>query len=183
MVKAVRDATTDWNYSAISIGYPGVVTHGQPAQEPQHLAPGWVGFDFEKALGHPVRIINDAALQALGAYSGGHMLFLGLGTGLGAAMVVDGVVVPMEIGHLPYRRGRSYEYYVGEAWLDKHGKRKWREHVTDVVALFRSAFEPDEIVIGGGNARLLHHLPPDTRIASEEAAMKGGVRLWEGDGS
>jgi polyphosphate glucokinase len=183
MVDAVREATTKWNYRVISIGYPGVVTDGQPTEEPQHLGHGWVGFDFEKALSHPVRIINDAALQALGAHSGGRMLFLGLGTGLGSAMVVNGTVIPMELGHLPYRRGRSYEDYVGEAWLQKHGKRKWRKHVDDVVALFRAALEPEDVVIGGGNARLLGPLPPNTRIASEEAAVKGGVRLWEGDGS
>jgi polyphosphate glucokinase len=182
MVAAVRDATAGWPYTAVSIGYPGVVARGRPAREPANIGRGWVGFDFEQAFGRPVRVINDAALQALGAYAGGRMLFLGFGTGLGSAMVVDGVVVPMELGHLPYYDGRTYENYVGAAALAKYGKRAWRRDVANVIALFRAAFEPDYIVLGGGHARLLTPLvtsrTPDLRLIDERAALVGGHRLW-----
>ncbi len=185
MVTAVRDATAGWPYTVVSIGYPGVVAHGRPAREPANIGRGWVGFDFEQAFGRPVRVINDAALQALGAYAGERMLFLGFGTGLGSAMVVDGVVVPMELGHLPYRHGRTYEDYVGAAGLAKYGKRAWRRHVADVIALFRAAFEPDHIVLGGGHAHLLARLitprTPDLRLIDERAALVGGHRLWNAE--
>jgi len=181
MVKAVRGATAGWDYAAISLGYPGVVLHGRIASEPINLGPGWVGFTFSKAFPRPVRILNDAAMQALGSYKGGRMLFLGLGTGLGTALIVDGVLAPMEIAHLPYRKGRTYEDYVGRAGLRRLGKRRWREHVTDVITMFRTALEVDDVVIGGGNAKLLTSVPGGVRIGGNADAFLGGVRLWTSD--
>jgi len=178
MVAAVRGATTDWQYSVASIGYPGPVLHGKPVMEPFNLGPGWVGFNFEKALGCPVRVINDAAMQALGHYEGGRMLFLGLGTGLGSAMIVDGVLEPMELAHLPYKRGRTYEDYVGIRGLKRLGRKKWREHVFDVVKLLRAALEADYVVLGGGNVKQLKKLPPGARMGDNSYAFRGGVRLW-----
>src|SRR5512141_896871 len=146
MVAAVRAATAGWQYEAVSIGYPGPVVHGRPLSEPHNLGRGWVGFDFKKAFGgRPVKMINDAAMQALGSYKGRRMLFLGLGTGLGSALIIDGVLEPMELGHLPYRKGRTYEDYVGQAGLERLGKKKWRRHVLDVVARLAAALEPDDI--------------------------------------
>jgi polyphosphate glucokinase len=179
MVAAVREATAGWKYSAISIGYPGPVLHGRPLAEPHNLGSGWVGFDYEKALGSPVKIVNDAAMQALGSYEGGRMLFLGLGTGLGSAMIVDGVLEPMELAHLPYRRGRTYEDYIGLAGLDRLGKKKWRQRVFDVTEQLKSAMEADYVVLGGGNARLLKNLPKGARLGDNANAFKGGVRLWK----
>src|SRR5437867_2817888 len=160
MVAAVRAATAGWKYDAVSIGYPGPVVHGHPVAEPHHLGRGWVGFNFRKAFGRPVKIINDAAMQALGSYRGGRMLFLGLGTGLGSALIVDGVLEPMELAHLPYKKDRTYEDYVGLAGLKRLGRKKWRRHVDDVVEQLKAALQADYVVLGGGNARLLKKFPP-----------------------
>lgn len=178
MVKEVQRLTADWSYSAVSIGFPGLVVHGRIAGEPQNLGPGWVGFDFGNAFGHPVRIINDAAMQALGSFRQGTLLFLGLGTGLGAALVVDGKVLPTELAHLPYRDG-SFENYVGKRALARDGKKKWRKRVADVVARLSAALLPDEVVLGGGNVSLLKQLPPMCRAGSNAKAFDGGFRLWD----
>jgi len=178
MVAAVKKLAQGWKYDAVSIGYPGVVIHGRPVSEPRNLGKGWVGFDYRAAFGKPVKIINDAAMQALGSYKGGKMLYLGLGTGLGSAMIVDGLVEPMELAHLPYKKG-TYEDYVGLRGLEKRGKKKWRRHVEDVVARLSAALEPDDIVLGGGNARKLKHLPPGSRLGDNANAFLGGFRLWE----
>ena len=179
MVSAVRAATVGWEYDAISIGYPGPVIHNRPLCDPHNLGRGWVGFDFRKAFsGRPVKMINDAAMQALGSYRGKRMLFLGLGTGLGSALVVDGVLEPMELAHLPYKKNRSYEDYVGIAGLKRLGKRKWRRHVNDVVKLLRTALEADYVVLGGGNSKRLGKLPPETYLGDNANAFRGGVRLW-----
>ncbi len=179
MVKEVRKATSDWQYSCVSIGYPGPVIHGHPLSEPHNLGSGWVGFDFKKAFGCPVKVINDAAMQALGIYHGGRMLFLGLGTGLGSAMIVDGVLEPMEIAHLPYKKGRTYEDYLGLRGLQRLGKKKWRRHVADVVDQLKNVLEVNYVILGGGNARLLKKLPPGSQLGSNATAFVGGMRLWE----
>jgi len=179
MVKDVKKAAAGWDYSAVSIGYPGAVIHNRPVAEPHNLARGWVGFDFRKAFGHPVKVINDAAMQALGGYEGGRMLFLGLGTGLGSAMIVDGILEPMELAHLPYKSGRTYEDYVGIRGLKRLGKKKWRRHVADVVERLRAALEADYVVLGGGNAKLLKKLPPGTRLGDNNNAFRGGFRMWQ----
>ena len=179
MVQAVRKATTDWKYEAVSIGYPGPVVHGKPVAEPVNLGGGWVRFSFEKAFGCPVKMINDAAMQALGGYHGGRMLFLGLGTGLGSAMIVDGIIEPMELAHLPYKK-RTYEDYVGERGHKRLGKKKWRLEVAQVIQLFKAAFEPEYIVVGGGNARLLKTLPRGVRLGDNNNAFRGGFKLWSG---
>lgn len=182
MVEKVRDLAGDWSYSAISIGYPGLVVHDRIATEPRNLGRGWVGFDFGAAFGLPVKLINDAAMQALGGYEGGSMLFLGLGTGLGSAMIVDGQIEPMELGHLPYRKGRTYEDYVGAAGLKRLGQQKWRKHVWAMVDLLRGALEPDSVVVGGGNAARLTSLPPGVRLGDNANAFVGGFRLWQEGG-
>ena len=179
MVRKVRQATIGWRYSVVSIGYPGPVLHGMPVSEPVNLGGGWVGFDFKKAFGHPVRLINDAAMQALGSYKGGRMLFLGLGTGLGSALIVDGVLEPMELAHLPYKKGQTYEDRVGEAALERFGKKKWRRDVADVVTRLQAALEADDVVVGGGNAKLLRTLPKGVRLGSNANAFVGGYRLWK----
>src|SRR5712691_6758784 len=166
MVRDVRKGTTAWRYSVVSIGYPGPVLHGKPVSEPANLGGGWVGFDFTKAFGCPVRVINDAAMQALGSYKGGRMLFLGLGTGLGSALIVDGALEPMELAHLPYKKGRTYEDWVGKAALSRFGKKKWRLSVTDVVKRLQTALEADDVVIGGGNAKMLRTLPTGGRLGA-----------------
>lgn len=178
MVAAVRKATAGWDYSAISIGYPGTVVHDRIATEPHNLAPGWLGFDFKKAFGRPIKLINDAAMQALGSYRGGRMLFLGLGTGLGSAMIVDGILEPMEIAHLPYKNGRTYEDYVGLAGMERSGKKKWRQHVLDVVQRLKAALEADYVVLGGGNAKQMKKLPPGVELGDNTNAFRGGFRLW-----
>ena len=178
MVSAVRAATIDWKYDAVSIGYPGPVVHGRPLTEPYHLARGWVGFDFKKAFNRPIKIVNDAAMQALGSYQGGRMLFLGLGTGLGSALIVDNVLEPMELAHLPYKRGRSYEDCVGMASLKRLGKKKWRHQVKEIVQQLKAAVQVDYVVLGGGDARLLKKLPPGTRLGNNANAIQGGYRLW-----
>jgi polyphosphate glucokinase len=179
MVQKVRQETTGWRYSAVSIGYPGPVLHGKPLSEPINLGGGWVGFDFVKAFGHPVRVINDAAMQALGSYKGGRMLFLGLGTGLGSALIVDGALEPMELAHLPYKKGQTYEDRVGKAALKRFGKKKWRREVADVVTRLKAALEADDVVVGGGNAKLLSTLPKGVRLGSNANAFVGGYRLWK----
>ena len=183
MVEAVRQLSSGWTYGAISLGYPGLVVHGRIAAEPRNLGRGWVGFDFGKAFGCPVRLINDAAMQALGDYRGGRMLFLGLGTGLGSAMIVDGRIEPMELAHLPYRKGRSYEDYLGESGLERLGEVKWRKHVWAVVEQLRAALEPDSVVIGGGNARRLKRTPRGVRLGDNARAFVGGFRLWHTEGA
>lgn len=180
MVAGVKQAATDWNYEAISIGYPGPVYEGHVVAEPMNLGAGWLHFDFAEAFGKPVKLYNDAAMQALGSYEGGKMLFLGLGTGLGTAMVVEGVVAPMEIGHLPYRK-RTYEDYLGLRGLERFGKKKWRKLVFDVVDKLTMALQPTDIVLGGGNAKELKELPPLCRLGTNANAFKGGFRLWQSD--
>lgn len=177
MVQQVRALAAGWDHDVISIGYPGPVRDGQPSGEPPNLGRGWVGFDFARAFGKPVKLINDAAMQALGSYAHGKMLFLGLGTGLGTTLIVDGVIVPMELGHLPYRDA-SFEHYVGEHALLRDGKRKWRRRVADVVARLSAALLPDEVVLGGGNVRWLKQLPPLCRAGDNANAFEGGFRLW-----
>jgi polyphosphate glucokinase len=180
MVSGVKKLAAGWMYDAVSIGYPGPVLRGRPVAEPYNLGRGWVGFDFAAAFGRPVQVVNDAAMQALGSYKGGKMLFLGLGTGLGTAMIVEGIVEPMELGHLPYKKG-TYEDYVGRAGLKRHGKKKWRRHVADVVARLIAALEPDDTVIGGGNVGKLDALPPHSRAGDNSNAFRGGFRLWGDD--
>jgi predicted NBD/HSP70 family sugar kinase len=167
-----------WTCEVASIGVPGPVLHGKLVAEPPNLGPGWVGFDFAAAFACPVKVINDAAMQALGSYEGGKMLFLGLGTGLGSTMIVDGIVEPMELGHLPYRK-KTYEEYVGVRGLKRYGKKKWRSYVMDVVARLRAALQPDDIVLGGGNVHKLKELPPGCRAGDNANAFRGGFRLWE----
>jgi hypothetical protein len=179
MVQGVLEMAADWRFDAISIGYPGVVRRGAPAQEPHHLAPGWVGFDFEAAFGRPVRIVNDAAMQALGSYQGGKMLFLGLGTGLGSALIVDGHIVAMELGHLRRSKRHDYEDLLGKRGYKRLGRRKWRRKVHAVVEGFGAALLPDEIVVGGGQADRLRKLPPRSRRGNNAAAFLGGFRLWD----
>jgi polyphosphate glucokinase len=178
MVSGVKKLAGDWSYDKVSIGYPGPVHRNSVVSEPHNLGQGWVGFDFSKAFGCPVKIINDAAMQALGSYKGGKLLFLGLGTGLGSAVIADGIVEPMELGHLAYKKA-TYEDYVGERGLERMGKKKWRKHVEIVVAYFIAALEPDDVVLGGGNVAKLDHLPPDCRAGNNANAFTGGFRLWE----
>jgi polyphosphate glucokinase len=179
MVVGVKALVAGWNYEVVSIGYPGVVIGGRPLHEPRNLGGGWVGFDFAKAFGCRVKIINDAAMQALGSYEGGRMLFLGLGTGLGSAMIVDGIPEPMELAHLPYKKGRTYEEYLGRQALKRLGKKRWRRHLADVVGRFMAALEADYIVLGGGNAKKVGELPPGARLGANTNAFVGGFRLWE----
>jgi len=183
MVKEVRKVTEGWDYSGVSIGYPGPVIHGRPLCDPHNLGRGWVGFDFKKAFGRPVRILNDAAMQALGIYKGGRMLFLGLGTGLGSAMIVDGILEPMEVAHPPYKKGRTFEDYLGLRGLKRMGKKKWRRYVAAVVEELKNALEADYVVLGGGNAKLLKKLPPGARLGDNSTAFTGGFRLWEEPGA
>jgi polyphosphate glucokinase len=179
MVRDVRVSTRGWDYTAVSIGFPGPVVHNQPITEPHNLGRGWVGFNFRKAFGRPVRLINDAAMQALGSYEGGRMLFLGLGTGLGSAMIVDGILEPMELAHLPYKKRWTYEDYVGLRGLKRLDKKKWRRHVADVVQKLKVALEADYVVLGGGNAKLLKKLPPGARLGDNNNSFRGGFRLWQ----
>jgi polyphosphate glucokinase len=178
MVEKVKEATQGWDYDAVSVGFPGPVRDGRPAHEPKNLGSGWVGFDFDAAFGKPVRVINDAAMQALGSYEGGRMLFLGLGTGLGSALVFEGVLAPLELAHLPYRKGETYEDYIGLRGYERMGRKKWQEHVEDVVALLKHGLQADYVVLGGGQTKKLTSLPPDTRVGSNANAITGGLRLW-----
>lgn len=177
MVSEVHKMVADWDYDAISIGYPGPVLHDQPVLDPWNLGKGWVAFNYKKAFKCPVKIINDAAMQALGGYRSGKMLFLGLGTGLGSALIAEGQILPMELAHLPYKSS-TFEDYVGLRGLQKYGKKKWRKYVADVTARLIAALEPDEVVLGGGNVRLLKKLPPLCRAGNNDNAFEGGFRLW-----
>ncbi|MFZ3217090.1 MAG: ROK family protein [Candidatus Acidiferrales bacterium] len=178
MVRVVKQATRSWKYDCIAIGYPGPVINGHPLREPHNLGGGWMGFDFRKAFGHPIKIINDASMQALGSYKGGRMLFLGLGTGLGSAMVVDGILEPMELAHLAYKDGKTYEDYLGLRGLEKLGKKKWRRHAFKITKKLMAALEASYVVLGGGNARKLKKLPPGARLGTNENAFRGGFQLW-----
>jgi polyphosphate glucokinase len=177
MVAGVKKLAVDWKFAAISAGYPGPVLHNRPVTEPHNLAKGWTTFDFQRAFKCPMKFINDAAMQALGSYRGGKMLFLGLGTGLGTTMIVDGIVEPMELAHLPYKKA-TYEDYIGLRGLKKRGLEKWSKHVADVVEQLIAALEPDDIVLGGGNAKLLKKLPKPCRLGDNANAFLGGFRLW-----
>jgi polyphosphate glucokinase len=181
MVREVKAATRHWKYDRVSIGYPAPVAAGRPVREPHNLGGGWVGFNYRKAFGCPVKIINDAAMQALGSYHGRRMLFLGLGTGLGSAMIVNGNLEPMELAHLPYKHGKTYEDYLGIRGFKRLGKKKWRKEVCKVTQRLITALEADYVVLGGGNARKLKKLPPGARMGNNENAMLGGFRLWEGE--
>jgi len=179
MVDSVKQATADWSYDVVSIGYPGPVRDGRPVVEPKNLAGGWVKCNFQQAFGAPVKMINDAAMQALGSYECGRMLFLGLGTGLGSALITDGVLVPMELAHLRYRKGGTYEDFVGVRGLKRYGKKKWSRYVLDVVSALRDALQADYVVLGGGNAKRLKELPAWIRVGNNDLAFVGGFRLWE----
>ena len=179
MVREVKALTQDWSYDAISIGYPGVVVRDRVVKEPRNLGRGWKGFDFAKAFGKPTRVVNDALMQALGGYEGGRMLFLGLGTGMGTAMIADGVMLPMELAHLPYQNGKTFEEIVGAAGRKRLGRDSWRAHVADVVARLTAALQPDYVVLGGGNVDKLEKLPPKARRGNNADAFKGGFRLWD----
>lgn len=178
MTEAIRRATANWPHDVVSIGYPGPVRDGRIQLEPRNLGLGWVDYDFAKELGKPVRIINDAAMQALGSYEGGRMLFLGLGTGLGSALIVDKTIAPLELAHLPYRKGRSFEDYVGQRGLVRRGKKKWQLAVEDVVARLQAAMQADSVVLGGGNVKKLTRMPPGVRLGDNRNAFLGGFRLW-----
>jgi polyphosphate glucokinase len=178
MATWVRKAAKDWPHDVATIGYPGPVVHCRPFREPHNLGKGWVGFDYGKALGCPVKIINDAAMQAIGSYEGGRMLFLGLGTGLGSAMIVNGVVEPMELAHLPYKHGKTYEDYLGLRGLQRMGKKKWRRYVARIVKELKAALDADYVVLGGGNVKKIKTLPSKTRLGANGNAFLGGYRLW-----
>jgi len=179
LIRAVQKLARGWSFEAVSIGFPGPVRDGRPTREPWNLGTGWVGYDFESAFGCPTQLVNDAAMQALGSYAGRSMLFLGLGTGLGSALVVSGLLVAMELAHLPYRKERSYEDYLGEQGLERRGQQKWSRSVEDVTRRFRDAFLVEEVVLGGGNVRLLETLPAGCRRGDNADAFDGGFRLWE----
>jgi polyphosphate glucokinase len=179
MVDIVKKASKSWDYDFISLGYPGPIINNHPLREPHNLGSGWVDFNFEKAFGRPVRMINDAAMQAIGSYEGRRMLFLGLGTGLGSAMIVDGFLQPMELAHLGYKKGKTYEDYLGLRGLERFGKKKWRKHVADVVEKLKAALDADYVVLGGGNVKKLKKLPPGARMGNNDNAFKGGFRLWQ----
>jgi predicted NBD/HSP70 family sugar kinase len=181
MVSRAKELADEWKYDVVTIGYPGLIHRGRVVAEPHNLAPEWVGFDFEAAFGCPVKLINDAAMQALGSYKGGTMLFLGLGTGLGSALVVEGNVVPMELAHLSYKE-ETYEDYLGHRGLKRYGKEKWESHVRFGVARLIAALHPDDVVIGGGNVKNLKELPPGCRAGDNANAFIGGFRLWEEEG-
>ncbi len=178
MIDAVKTLAQGLSYDVISMGYPGPVRDSKPLKDPFNLGKGWAGYDFAAQFGKPVKIVNDAMMQAIGSYEGGRMLFLGLGTGLGAAMILVNVAQPMELAHLPYRKGGSFEDYIGERGLEKRGKKKWGKHVFDVVDRLRAALQPDYVVIGGGNVDKLDILPPDCRRGDNTRAFEGGFRLW-----
>jgi predicted NBD/HSP70 family sugar kinase len=178
LVDDLLKETTGWKFDAVSIGYPGPVVRGVIAQDPVNLGPGWLGYDFS-TLGKPVKVINDAAMQALGSYEGGRMLFLGLGTGLGTTLILDGVIAPLELGHLPYKKGKTFEDYVGANGMRRLGKKKWHEAVFDVVARLKQALQAEYVVLGGGNTKKLDVMPPGARAGDNNNAFIGGVRLWQ----
>jgi polyphosphate glucokinase len=179
MVALVKKAVADWDYDCISLGYPGPIINGHPLREPHNLGRGWVGFNFQKAFGCPVKVLNDAAMQAVGSYKGGRMLFLGLGTGLGSAMIVDGILQPMELAHLTYKSGKSYEDYLGLRGLERMGKKKWRKNVAKITKTLKIALEADYVVLGGGNSKKLKDLPPGAKLGSNDNAFLGGFRMWQ----
>jgi polyphosphate glucokinase len=179
MTKDVLAATKGWDYDCISIGYPGPVVHDRPLAEPHNLAAGWIDFPYQKAFGKPLRFINDAAMQALGGYQGGRMLFLGIGTGLGSAMIFDGVVIPLELAHLPYKKGRTYEEYIGVAGLERRGQERWRKSVLDIIKRLQAAMVCDTVLLGGGNAKLMKDLPSHVILGSNSNAIDGGIKLWQ----
>jgi predicted NBD/HSP70 family sugar kinase len=179
MVRLVKNAARGWKYDCVSLGYPGPIINGHALREPHNLGRGWVGFDFRKAFGRPVKVINDAAMQALGSYKGGRMLFLGLGTGLGSAMIVDGYLQPMELAHLAYKNGKTYEDYLGLRGLERAGKKKWRQRVSKIATKLKTALEADDVVLGGGNSKKLKEPPPGMRIGSNGNAFIGGFRMWK----
>lgn len=179
MVRKAREIVKDWRYDRVSLGYPGPIINGHPLREPHNLGCGWMKFNFTEAFGCPVKIRNDAAMQALGSYQGGRMLFLGLGTGLGSAMIRDGILEPMELAHLTYKHGKTYEDYLGKRGLKRLGKKKWRHHVAKVAKKLKAALEADYVVLGGGNVRKLKKLPPGTRLGSNRNAFLGGFRMWD----
>jgi polyphosphate glucokinase len=179
MVDGVRAIAADWNFDVVAVGFPAPVVGCKIVKEPVNLAAGWLDFSLEAGLGKPVRIINDAAMQALGGYEGGRMLFLGLGTGLGTTLIVDDVVVGLELGHLPYRKDKSFEEYVGVAGLERRGRVKWQEAVFDVTAMLKRAFVADYVLLGGGNVKKLTELPPGSRRGDNADAFAGGERLWQ----
>jgi len=178
MVREVKNGTKDWIFNCVSLGYPGPVINGHPLREPHNLAGGWMNFNFPEAFGCPVKVINDAAMQALGSYEGGRMLFLGLGTGLGSAMILDGVLEPMELAHLTYKKGKTYEDYLGLRGLRRLGKKKWRRQVTIIAEKLKTALDADYVVLGGGNIKKLKKLPPGTRLGNNQNAFLGGFRMW-----
>jgi predicted NBD/HSP70 family sugar kinase len=179
MVREVKECVKDWKFDRVSLGYPGPIINGHPLREPHNLGGGWMRFNFSKAFGCPVKILNDAAMQALGSYKGGRMLFLGLGTGLGSAMIVEGMLEPMELAHLTYKNGKTYEDYLGRRGLERLGKKKWRQHVAKIVKKLKVALEADYVVLGGGNIKKLKKLPAGARLGSNENAFSGGFRMWE----
>ena len=179
MVRLVKESVPDWKFDCISLGYPGPIINGHPLREPHNLGRGWVGFDFQKAFSCPVKILNDAAMQAVGSYEGGRMLFLGLGTGLGSAMIVDGILQPMELAHLGYKNGKSYEDYLGLRGLERMGKKKWRRYVAEIAKSLKIALDADYVVLGGGNSKKLKKLPPGARLGNNENAFLGGFRMWQ----
>jgi polyphosphate glucokinase len=179
MTQQVLAATERWSYDCISIGYPGPVEHDRPLAEPHNLASGWIDFPYQKTFGKPIRFINDAAMQALGGYKGGRMLFLGIGTGLGSAIIFDGVVIPLELAHLPYKKGRTYEEYIGLAGLELRGKKRWRRSVLDIIARLQAALVCDYVLLGGGNSKLMKDLPNHVIIGANSNAIDGGLKLWQ----
>jgi len=179
MVRLVKKSVRDWKFDCVSLGYPGPIINGHPLREPHNLGSGWVGFNFRKAFGCPIKVINDAAMQALGSYKGGRMLFLGLGTGLGSAMIVNGMLEPMELAHLLYKNGKTYEDYLGLRGLERSGKKKWRKHVAEITKGLKIALEADYVVLGGGNCKKLKKLPPGTRLGNNLNAFLGGFRIWQ----
>lgn len=179
MATDVLAATAGWDYDCISIGFPGPVVHDHPLLEPHNLGPGWVDFNYKKAFGKPLRFINDAAMQALGGYRGGRMLFLGIGTGLGSAMIFDGVVIPLELAHLPYRKERTYEDYIGLRGLERRGLERWQKSVLDIAARLQAALICDSVLLGGGNAKLMKNLPSHITLGANSNAIEGGIKLWQ----
>jgi len=179
MVEIVKQNTKDWEYDCISLGYPGPIINSHPLREPHNLGGGWMGFDFHKAFGCPVKLINDASMQALGSYKGGRMLFLGLGTGLGSAMIVDNILEPMELAHLLYKKDKTYEDFLGLRGLEKFGKKKWRQQVYKITEKLKVALGADYVVLGGGNAKKLKELPAGAKLGTNENAFLGGFRMWE----
>ena len=180
MVDLVKENASEWEYDMITMGFPGVVKNNRIISEPVNLGTGWSEFDFHSAFNMPLKIINDAAMQALGGYEGKKLLFLGLGTGLGTAMVIHNTIVPMEGGHLPFKKN-TFEEYVGKEYLAKSGSKRWEKHVTKVIEYFRAAFQPEDILLGGGNSKLLSQLPEGCRLGTNQNAFKGGFKFWEED--